>query len=217
MNMNYEYLRCIGQKLTPVSIKLKPNHKVSTSARKIIEKTGRHLMQDRGRGINRVIEASDNNRDNNRVRLVSLVTSTDLERCGNFIKKLREERYNRVKVRQVRKFQILYGKSRQHSSNNVIDLNTNRSSQGVNANRLGQSNNRPNHNSQSEGIGNNKWVINLSKTSLTQAQKSVLAKGTNYPITPCNIPNIDYIRAIDQCVPNYMRMLWKLGQILIHY
>ena len=125
-------------------------------------------MQDRVRAINRVIEASENNRDNNRARLVSLVTSTDLERCGNFIEKVREERYNRVKVREVRKFQILYGKSIQRSNNNVRDLNTNRSSQGVNTNRLWQSNNRPNHNSQSEGTGNNKWVINFSKTSLTQ-------------------------------------------------
>ena len=69
-------------------------------------------MQARVRGINRVIEASNNNRDNNRARLASLVTSTDLERCSNFIEKVREERYNRVKVRQVRKFKILYGKSR---------------------------------------------------------------------------------------------------------
>ena len=121
---------------------------------KTIEKAERQLMQDRVREINRVIEDSNNNRDNNRARLVSLVTSTDLERCSNFIEKVREERYNRVKVRQVRKFHILYGKSRQHSNNNVRDLNTNRSSQGVNVNRLGQSNNRPNHNSQLEGIGN---------------------------------------------------------------
>ena len=166
-------MRCIGQNLTPVSIKLKPNHKVSANARKIIEKAERQLMQDRVRATNRVIEASNNNRDNSRARLVSLVTSTGLDRCGNFIEKVREERYNRVKDRQIRKFHILYGKSRQYSNNNVIYLNTNRSSQGVNANRLGQSNNRPNHNSQLEGIDNNKWVINLSTTSLTQARKSV--------------------------------------------
>ena len=158
-------------------------------------------MQDRVRGINRVIEASKNNRDNNRARLASLVTNTDLERCSNFIEKVREERYNRVKVRQVRKFQIPCGKSRQHSNNNVRHLNTNRSGQGVNANRLGPSKNRQNHNSQSEGIGNYKWVINLSKTSLTQAQKSVLAKGPNYAITPNNIPNVDYITAIESMCP----------------
>ena len=62
-------------------------------------------MQDRVRGISKVIEASDNNRDNNKDRLASLVTSTNLDRCGKFIDKVREERYNRVKARQVRKFQ----------------------------------------------------------------------------------------------------------------
>ena len=48
---------------------------------------------------------------------------------------------------------------------------------------------------------NNKWVINLSKTSLTEAQKAVLAKGPNYAITPSNIPSIDYITAIESMCP----------------
>ena len=50
-------------------------------------------------------------------------------------------------------------------------------------------------------IGNsnldNKWVINLSKVELTQAQKSLLSKGPNYAILPNNIPNLDYITAIE--------------------
>ena len=50
-------------------------------------------------------------------------------------------------------------------------------------------------------MGNNKqdskWVINLSKTELTPAQKSVLGKGPNFAITPNNIPNFDYITAIE--------------------
>ena len=49
-------LKCFSQNLTLVSIKLKPsNSKISTSARKIIEKAERQLMQDRVRGINRII------------------------------------------------------------------------------------------------------------------------------------------------------------------
>ena len=43
----------------------------------------------------------------------------------------------------------------------------------------------------------NKWVINLSKTELTTTQKAVLAKGPNYAITPSNIPNVEYITAIE--------------------
>ena len=155
----------------PVSIKLKPSnskHKISTSARKIIAIAERQLMQDRVRGINKVIEASNNNRDNNKTRLASLVTSTDLDRCGKFIDKVRDERHNRVKARHVRKFQILYSKSKQNH-NNERNTNTNRSSQGVNANRQGLGNNSMDNNHSSEGIRyNNKWVINLSKTRLTE-------------------------------------------------
>ena len=154
-----------------VSIKLKPSnskHKISTSARKIIERAERQLMQNRVRGINKVIEASDNNRDNNKASLAPLVSSTELDRCGKFIDKVREERYNKVRARQVRKFQILYSKSKQNH-NNERDINTNRSSQGANTNRQGLGNNSIDNNHPSEGIRyNNKWVINLSKTRLTE-------------------------------------------------
>ena len=44
---------------------------------------------------------------------------------------------------------------------------------------------------------NNKWVINLSKTELTEGQKSVLPKGPNFSITPKYIPNVDYITAVE--------------------
>ena len=59
-------LKCISHNLTPVSVKLKPSDsKISPSTRKIIEKAERQLMQDRGRGINRIIEESVNNSNNN--------------------------------------------------------------------------------------------------------------------------------------------------------
>ena len=44
---------------------------------------------------------------------------------------------------------------------------------------------------------NNKWVIKLSKTPLTKAQQSVLAKGPNFAIAPNKISNEDYITAIE--------------------
>ena len=148
-------------------------------------------MQDRVRGINRIVEHSENNRYNNKARLASLVTSLDLDRCGKFIDKVREVRYNRVKARQVRKFQILFSKSKQNKERDN-NKNQNRSEQSVNTARQGHINNRLDYGCQSEGGKyNNKWVINLSKTSLTEAQKAVLAKGPNYAIIPSHIPSID--------------------------
>ena len=44
---------------------------------------------------------------------------------------------------------------------------------------------------------NNKWVINLSKTKLTEGQKSVLAKVPNFSIAPKYIPNVDYFTAVE--------------------
>ena len=44
---------------------------------------------------------------------------------------------------------------------------------------------------------NPKWVINLSNKPLTPAQRSVLAKGPNFVVTPRQPPNLEYITAIE--------------------
>ena len=42
-----------------------------------------------------------------------------------------------------------------------------------------------------------KWVINLSSKPLTMAQRSVLAKGPNFAVSPKHPPNLEYITAIE--------------------
>ena len=44
---------------------------------------------------------------------------------------------------------------------------------------------------------NPKWVINLSSKPLTPAQRSVLAKGPNFVVTPRQPPNLECITAIE--------------------
>ena len=44
---------------------------------------------------------------------------------------------------------------------------------------------------------NPKWVINLSSKPLTPAQRSLLAKGPNFAVTPRHPPNLEYITAIE--------------------
>ena len=61
--------------------------------------------------------------------------------------------------------------------------------------------NDSNSNSQSQESNSNKWVINLSKTSLTEHQRSVLAKGPNFLIAPRHIPSVDYITAGESMCP----------------
>ena len=43
---------------------------------------------------------------------------------------------------------------------------------------------------------NPKWVINLSSKPLTPAQRSVLAKGPNFVVSPKQPPNLEYITVI---------------------
>ena len=52
---------------------------------------------------------------------------------------------------------------------------------------------------------NLKWVINLSSKPLTQAQRSVLAKGPNFAVSPRHPPSLEYITAIES-------VCTKLGQ-----
>ena len=44
---------------------------------------------------------------------------------------------------------------------------------------------------------NPKWVINLSSKPLTPAQRSVLAKGPNFVVSPRQPSNLEYITAIE--------------------
>ena len=42
-----------------------------------------------------------------------------------------------------------------------------------------------------------KWVTKLSSKPLTQAQRSVLAKGSNFAVSLKHPPNLEYITAIE--------------------
>ena len=50
----------------------------------------------------------------------------------------------------------------------------------------------------SDNIDQSKWVINLSKALLTQAQASLLAHGPGFAVTPRHPPYGDYIAAIEK-------------------
>ena len=87
-------------------------------------------MQDRVRGINKTIQASEDQVNSSRAKLVSMVTQVDLDRCLNFIEKVRLERFKQVKNRQVRKLHILISKQNKDQANNNRDRD-NRNASGV--------------------------------------------------------------------------------------
>ena len=119
------------------------------------------------------------------------------------MKKVSEERFKKVKERQVRKCNSLVNKTiNRNNGNSGIDSTTGRNHNNrSDPNNQGQSvtnnNQAGNGNNNNNNGNNNKWVINLSKTSLTKAQESLLAKGSNFALAPSNIPSTDYITAIE--------------------
>ena len=150
-------LKCIGQNLIPVTIRLKPlksKQFISANARKIIERDERQLMQGRVRTINNTIQVNEDNGNHNKTRLASIVTQVDLDRCINFIEKVRQDRFNKVKDRQVRKFELLSSKSRTNQDSNH---NFNRPTQRCNEAGL------DNNNQLVSDRDINKWVIKLPK------------------------------------------------------
>ena len=194
-------LRCISNKLVPVSVSLRsPCSKLSQGARKIIERAERQLLQDRVRGINKTIEDSGNSINNNKTKFASLITNEmDFAKCSKFIKELREDRYGKVKDRWVRKFHNLINKRKNINNRLEQDGNAinNRLSQVSNAGHSDSHNNNTNNQLPNSNNSNSKWVINLSKTSLTEGQKSILAKEPNFSLAPKYIRNVDYITAVE--------------------
>ena len=104
-------------------------------------------------------------------------------KCNNFINKVRKSRFTKVRNRQVNKFYRLMGKDRDRDRDRELT-----------AQPLANSTQLPAQNN------SNKWVINLSSTSLSQAQKSLLAKEPNYAVA-LN-PHLEYITSIESACQN---------------
>ena len=115
-------------------------------------------------------------------RLFTLVTNNAVQhKCKEFIRRVSELKFNKVRQRQVNKLNTLLNRSRNKANQEVRQASSqltinNRDSQVQvnNNNRLLQSSNH------------NKWVINLSSVLLTPAQESLLSKGPNFALAPSN-------------------------------
>ena len=98
-------LRCITKGLVPVSIKLKTTIKTE-KARKIIRKAERDL-QARVKSINSLLGNNAKQRDLCRSQLASILSTSTMNKCQEFIDKVSEFRYLKVKERQINKFNRL--------------------------------------------------------------------------------------------------------------
>ena len=102
-------LRCLHKELIPVSIKLKSTLKTE-KAKKIIIKAEKDLLQTRIKAINSILDNVAKQTELCRSQLASIISAQRLKECQGFIDKLGEIRFNKVKQRQLNKFNILLNK-----------------------------------------------------------------------------------------------------------
>ena len=118
-------LRCIHKELIPVSIKLKTTLD-TPRARLIIRKAEKDLLQARIKAINNILEQVDRESQDCRDKLASIISQERLEQCQDFINKVSELRFNKVKQRQINKLNHLVTKKEGNITINSNNITLNR-------------------------------------------------------------------------------------------
>ena len=128
-------LRCLHSDLIPVSIKLKSTIK-STRAKQILRKAEKELLQARIKSINFILESTSQQLEECRSKLATIISTQKLRECQDFVDKVSENRFNKVKQRQINKLNLLTTKkegniTRSNTNLNNYSHNHNHNSQGI--------------------------------------------------------------------------------------
>ena len=99
-------LRCIHNDLVPSSIKLKSTLK-STRANQILRKAEKDLLQARVKSINYILDQTSKQLEECGSKLATIVSTQKLRECQDFVDKVSETRFNKVKLRQINKLNLL--------------------------------------------------------------------------------------------------------------
>ena len=102
-------LRCTHSELVPVSIRLKSTLK-SERARKILRTAEKQLLQTRLKSINSLLDNNAKQLELTRSKIASILTTPNYQQCQEFIEKIKEKRFIKVRERQVRKLNNLINK-----------------------------------------------------------------------------------------------------------
>ena len=97
-------------------------------------------------------------------------------KCTDFINKVREFRFIKIRDRQVNKFnRLIRNKDRELTAQSLAN----------------------NNQSQAQS-SSNKWVVNIYNSLLSQSQQSFLSKEPNYAVAPKSSPHLEYIIQLSQ-------------------
>ena len=103
-------LRCIKASLTPVSCKLRNPLKTNKSYN-IIYKGEKQLLYERIKNINSILYMYEHNRCKQYSCLRNMINENEINSCLSLINRIKEHRHDKIKARQINKFECLYFKS----------------------------------------------------------------------------------------------------------
>ena len=101
-------LRCIKVRVTLVSCRIRnPLHVKTNKSYQIIQKVERQLLYERVRNVNSILHMYKQNRAKYYLQLRNLILEEDIFNCISFINKIKEHRHNKIKNKQIDKFEFL--------------------------------------------------------------------------------------------------------------
>ena len=170
-------LRCIHNDLVPSSIKLKSTLK-STRANKILRKAEKDLLQARVKSINYILDHTSKQLEECRSKLVTIVSTQKLRECQDFIDKVGEIRFNKVKLRQLNKLNLLTIRKEGNitrfnntNTNNLASCNLNNSQTNLNNSQV---------NPPREGITPSQANPPTTREGITPSQANTPSWGRNF-------------------------------------
>ena len=199
-------LRCLSKDVIPVSVRLKSTIK-TPKGRYIVRKVERALLNERVRLINNSLTMFKAQRDTCINNLETAIDRETLNNCYDFIRVGREGRHQKTLDRQISKFYRLCHKNNnchsniehgEHSGPGCINLKHPSNHSQTHRDSAMNRSNKSHNEEQEEEDSTKKWVRNISKTPLTQAQEKLLAHGPNFVIVPKEPPTTEYIVAIEK-------------------
>ena len=158
-------LRCLGNGIIPVSIRLK-NHVRTQRSDNIIHKAERSLLNERIREVNITLDKLKHDTYMYQTKLSAIISEDLMKQSIEFIKEHRESRHKTGMERHIKKYNKLWAQKYESGINST------------------DSSNGTGGHSNQDKIGAKCWVVNLSHQPLSQAQETVLAHGPNFAVTP---------------------------------
>ena len=199
-------LRCLSKDVIPVSVRLKSTIK-TPKGRYIVRKAERALLNERVRLINNSLTMFKAQRDTCINSLETAIDRETLNDCYDFIRVRREGRHQKTLDRQISKFYRLCHKNNnchsniehgEHGGPGHISLKHPSKHCQTHRDSAMNRSNKSHNEEQEEEDNTKKWVRNISKTPLIQAQEKLLAHGPNFVIVPKKPPTTEYIVAIEK-------------------